>query len=353
MRCSLILTPLFVVFTACGPQLGIEIAESGGGTASGGTAGETGRLSASTVASASSTGESSPDPDDADTSTDRGDPEPEPWPPPEPWHVASICAGSRYTCAASIDGRAKCWGDSSGWMSDGPGVLGHGQGDENLGDDESVLESPLLDLPGVVVQVTCGPRFACAALESGELHCWGGNLSGQLGLGHTEQIGDDEPVGEASRVPLVDVAAVDAGFNHSCAILANGALRCWGSNEDLALGIHWEDTENVGDDEDIADVDPVYLSGAATALVAAGSSASCSVTDDEQLYCWGAEPYRTGKTGSATTRRLLNCCRSSLGRSTSASPSSKLIPAILRRAPSPKGRRAAGGPTRSARQAWK
>ena len=45
-----------------------------------------------------------------------------------------------------------------------------------------------------------GDFHTCALLEDNELLCWGLNNYGQLGYGHTQNIGDDETPREAGRV---------------------------------------------------------------------------------------------------------------------------------------------------------
>ena len=65
------------------------------------------------------------------------------------------------------------------------------------------------------------------------VRCWGANADGQLGLGNTNTIGDDEvPDATHAGVPLgAKATAVAAGGNDTCAILQDGSLRCWGLND--------------------------------------------------------------------------------------------------------------------------
>ena len=68
------------------------------------------------------------------------------------------------------------------------------------------------------------------------LVCWGVNGDGQLGLGHTDDIGDDEVPSPAGIVPLAQPAIdVAATFEGTCALLEGGAVQCWGLGE---LGTH-------------------------------------------------------------------------------------------------------------------
>ena len=48
---------------------------------------------------------------------------------------------------------------------------------------------------------------------------------------------------------LTNVVAISAGYKHSCAVLANGTAKCWGSNTAGELG---NGTRNLGDPTAIA-----------------------------------------------------------------------------------------------------
>ena len=83
------------------------------------------------------------------------------------------------------------------------------------------------------IQVTAGDRFSCALLYDGSVKCWGENGSGQLGLGDTDNRGDNTNE-MGLYLPAVDLGtgrtatAIQSGLNHTCAILDNGSVKCWG-----------------------------------------------------------------------------------------------------------------------------
>src|SRR5690606_20876687 len=87
-----------------------------------------------------------------------------------------------------------------------------------------------------VTQVAAG-RHTCAVLSTGQLKCWGANTAGELGLGHTNTIGDEPSEMPPPDVPLdepvkhVAVGITVTGGNHTCAVLQSGAVRCWGQNQ--------------------------------------------------------------------------------------------------------------------------
>ena len=62
----------------------------------------------------------------------------------------------------------------------------------------------------------------CALAVSGSVRCWGGNQSGQVGIGSTAPMTAGEV---ALREPAIGIAA---GGSRSCAIIVSGGAQCWG-----------------------------------------------------------------------------------------------------------------------------
>jgi len=105
-------------------------------------------------------------------------------------------------------GAVRCWGASL-QDSSGPcvtsGVLGHGN-DQPIGDDETPASAGDLRLGGVATRLSDGGSYehVCALLDDGALRCWGRNVNGQLGLGHTNPIGDDEEPADVDPVRVLE-----------------------------------------------------------------------------------------------------------------------------------------------------
>ncbi len=200
--------------------------------------------------------------------------------------ATALAAGASHTCALLDNGTVRCWG--SGLL----GQLGSGNQDD-VGDDESPGDVDPVDLGAgrTATAITAGGGHTCALLDNGAVLCWGEASVGQLGYGDQERIGDDESPDTAGPVDLGDgrtASAVSAGAFHTCALLDNGAVRCWGFGTFGQLG--YGSDETVGDEpgETPGSFGPVQLGSERTATaITAGGSHTCALLDDETVRCWG------------------------------------------------------------------
>src|SRR5436190_20214158 len=163
-----------------------------------------------------------------------------------------LAAGARFSCAIIRGGAVRCWGINDS------GQLGYGN-TRDIGDNETPASVAPVDLGGhKAVAIAAGFYHACALLDNGRVRCWGQGSAGQLGYGNTNNVGDDETPAAAGPVELGGKAvAITAGGFHTCAILDNGRVRCWGLNWRGELGVG--NTNNIGDYETPASVAPVNL----------------------------------------------------------------------------------------------
>jgi alpha-tubulin suppressor-like RCC1 family protein len=158
-----------------------------------------------------------------------------------------VTAGEFHTCARLDNGTVKCWGLNS----DGQLGLGDTQ-QRGDGAGEMGATLPAVDLgPGrTALQVTVGPFHTCARLDDGTVKCWGINSNGQLGLGDVLSRGDG-PGEMGANLPAVSLGPgrtamqITGRGGHVCALLDDGTVKCWGSNEVGQLGLG--DTQHRGD----------------------------------------------------------------------------------------------------------
>lgn len=184
--------------------------------------------------------------------------------------VAQISAGNYTSCAALLDGTARCWGwDKYGQLGDG-------------GTDQSLVPVAVANLPGPVSAVTAGSVHTCALITGGA-YCWGRNTSGQLGNGTTTD--SSTPVAVTGMGS--GVSSISAGGLYTCAV-GNGAAKCWGSNPNGQLG----------NGTTTGSTTPVGVSGLASGVgsISAGAYHTCGVSN--RGMCWGANFY--GQLGNGT-----------------------------------------------------
>lgn len=200
-----------------------------------------------------------------------------------------IAAGGDHTCIVTYDDRVRCWGE---------GDLGRtGQHNEiDIGDNE--LPSGGLDLPfeSPVKSIGLGDGYGCALLANGNVACWGDNAKGRLGLGNTDPAVLDAE-GDVLTPLAFDVPVVhlSVGREHACVVHQGGAVRCWGAAGKGRLG--YGNVEDVGVVDTPMDKDPIQIGGQARVL-ATGTEHTCALLDDDRVRCWGAASE--GRLGIAT-----------------------------------------------------
>ena len=144
-----------------------------------------------------------------------------------PSNVQGLAIGLNYVCALLEDGSVLCGGGN------GAGELGNGQGGDGTYD---TITTSQVDLGGVAVQtVTGGLAHICVLRVDGSVWCWGDDAVGDLGIG-------ESGTGKNRTSPVeVDlggaaVKTIVAREQTTCALLMDGTLECWGSNNGIVDG---------------------------------------------------------------------------------------------------------------------
>jgi alpha-tubulin suppressor-like RCC1 family protein len=188
--------------------------------------------------------------------------------PDEPFKLASMSSGKHHSCGVATDGTVWCWGlGTSGQMGD-------------VSFTNNTTPNKVYGIASGVVSVTAGGAHACALGSDGRVGCWGSNAFGQLG--NPTGALNEAPTANRPYVQLVNgitASAISAGGNHTCALLTNATVNCWGSNVYGQLGIGTKTNSNV----------PVLVSGLQDVIaITAGEDQSCALVSDRSVKCWGA-----------------------------------------------------------------
>ena len=177
--------------------------------------------------------------------------------------ATAIAAGQHHTCALTSAGGARCWGSNEF------GQLGDGTTTNRL--QPVAVEG----LAGGVVAIAAGTYHTCALTGDGAAWCWGRNGSGRLGDGTTLDRRAPVPVAGLGE----GVVAIAAGDTHACALMGTGGVKCWGSNRSGKLGDGTERSRRTA-------VAVVGLTSPAVAI-AAGWDHTCALMSTGGVKCWG------------------------------------------------------------------
>lgn len=135
------------------------------------------------------------------------------------------------------------------------------------------------------VGISANSYHSCAVLADGSVQCWGNSNYGRSG-----HAGINTPT-PITVVGVADAIQVSAGKYNGCALIAGGTVKCWGRNNKLQSGHSGADTHV-----------PITVAGLSGAIaVSAGRYHTCALIDDGTVKCWGDNPYaQLGRPGAAS-----------------------------------------------------
>jgi alpha-tubulin suppressor-like RCC1 family protein len=196
--------------------------------------------------------------------------------------VAAVASGDGYACALGAGGGVSCWGGNQF------GELGSGSVVPN--DSPQPLNVVGLG-SGIVSLGTLGGSQTCIVTSGGGVSCWGDNSAGQLGSG--SMIGlSPTPVAVSGLGSGVQSVAA-SGEDHACALLATGAIECWGDGQNGQLG---DGSFGFGAGSSVPV--PVVGLGSRAVEVATGDALTCARMEDGSVKCWGDDTF--AEMGGAT-----------------------------------------------------
>lgn len=219
--------------------------------------------------------------------------------------VAQVAVGSNFSCARFTSGKVSCWG-SGKILGDGrdvtkqkpteiPGLanvvdlqaggyvvcaLTSGGGAKCWGLD-AVDKS---NFASGVDRVSAAGAHACVLLKSGSVKCWG------------EGAWSPDAKATFANPVISRVSAISSGDSFACALSIGGIVSCFGRNEQGELGAN-PDEEN--------HIQPMNVRDLAQATsISSAESHSCAVLRDQSVACWGSNTEGELGRGTTTTQEL-------------------------------------------------
>src|SRR3989338_2450474 len=190
-----------------------------------------------------------------------------------------VASGSNHSCALLNDETVKCWGENNyGQLGDGTTINRFEPVLVKLSDKEFLNN---------VKEIQLGTAHSCALLNDGTVKCWGYNRYGQLGIvgsaaNSAALVNSSTPVSvkaDINNMILSNVKEIQLGADHSCALLNDGTVKCWGRNYSGQLG-----NGTTGNS-----LTPIPVTGLSDVKeIQLGTAHSCALlNDDTTVKCWG------------------------------------------------------------------
>ena len=195
--------------------------------------------------------------------------------------AVAISASQDHTCAILDDGSVRCWGRNV------QGQLGDGTNTQST----SPIQTSSLGTGRTAVAISTGAQFTCVILDDGSVSCWGENGDGNLGDGTSTT--RNTPALTSSLGTGRTAVAISSGYGHTCVILDNGSVSCWGNNYNGALG------DGTSIDHRKTPAPTSSLGTGRTAVSISVGGHACAILDDGNVSCWGSN-YE-GQLGDGTT----------------------------------------------------
>ncbi len=178
--------------------------------------------------------------------------------------ATQISVGTNHSCALVSMGKVKCWGQN---------LFAQVAGNNALSNHPTAVE--LSGLSGVK-QVAAAGESTCAITATDTVKCWGGNFTGQLGIGNK-----DDVMVPSDVVGLTGVTQISSRYRHVCALTDLGEVRCWGFNS----------SGQAGDGTVVDNATATAVAGlTGVKKISVGDAQSCAVTANDTVKCWGEGP---------------------------------------------------------------
>tara|TARA_Y100000992_G_C21274531_1_gene499091 strand:+ start:1896 stop:5234 length:3339 start_codon:yes stop_codon:yes gene_type:complete len=201
-------------------------------------------------------------------------------------------ANQGHFCAILDNGDGICWGwNENGQLGDGTVCTGGSYWQDNSNPTPAgcnskngrytpaVIDDSNFPANSSFISISMGQRHSCGIIDNNDLYCWGQNNYGQLGIGLSDFQNYPTPQFVASNV-----IAVGTGDQHSCALYENQNVKCWGQNNMGQLG--------TGDNYLYSSPQPINLSTNILLIsLESAYNSNCVITEEFETYCWGTNYF--------------------------------------------------------------
>lgn len=187
----------------------------------------------------------------------------------------AVTAGANFTCALAHDRRAYCWGANNGSQFG------------NSGNQNSPI--PMLAAGGLqLTSISAGESHVCGLSETGQAFCWGWNAYGELGIGTLAFGGSPAPV--TGGLLFTEIRA---GLSHTCGVTKSGETYCWGSGYSGAIGgeAPTDECSSAAYPPQKCRLAPAPAGLSSAIQLAVGGAHTCAIIVDQRVFCWGSNDY--------------------------------------------------------------
>ncbi|MFZ9596248.1 MAG: RCC1 domain-containing protein, partial [Bdellovibrionia bacterium] len=209
---------------------------------------------------------------------------------------SQVAAGETHACGIEDEsGALLCWGNNLSYQL--------GTGDRSSSAQPRSVQISVAGGEPIFFQVVAGKNHTCALSVNPSpnpgVYCWGDNSYGQLGTGSAG--GADTNPRQPTLIPnLTSVQSLYAGGDHTCAILNSGKAKCWGRNDWGQLGKGREIDQS--DHPYIASPSLISTVSGGIESLGLGPLHTCALLSDSSVWCWGNNSFGQLGDGTSTSR---------------------------------------------------
>ncbi len=195
--------------------------------------------------------------------------------------LQQLYAGNEYTCSTTNKGEAYCWG-----LNDN-GQLGNNSTTNSIIPVKVKNGTGTDDFLSDIKHFSVGKNHTCSTISDGTAYCWGLNDNGQLGNNSTTMntIAVQVKSGTGTDDFLTNVKKIAVGHEHTCAILNDNTVSCWGAGTSARLGTQSDSDSYIATPTTVLN----DISGTSVDEIFAGSMHTCVLLGTGAVRCWGED----------------------------------------------------------------